>query len=153
MILVVDREAGTNFNGAIFGVNPSGGSRVLISDFGDPSKGLPGFEPSGVIVYTVKCGGLNATRIGNSFDNTINGTSGRDIINGMGGNDTINGLDGNDVICGGSGNDTLNGGIGNDSLFGDAGLDTLNGGTGTDTCNGGTQNDTSTGCETRTNIP
>ena len=153
MILVIDANTGSNFSGVLFGVDPSGGNRILISDFGDPSKGLAGVDPSGVSVFTVKCGGLDATRIGNSFDNTINGTSGRDIINGMGGKDTINGQGGNDVICGGTGDDTLSGGIGNDSLFGDAGLDTLNGGTGTDTCNGGTQNDTSTGCETRTNIP
>ena len=153
MILVIDPNTGSNFSGVLFGVDPSGGNRILISDFGDPSKGLAGVDPSGVSVFTVKCGGLDATRIGNSFDNTINGTSGRDIINGMGAKDTINGQGGNDVICGGTGDDTLSGGIGNDRLFGDAGLDTLNGGTGTDTCNGGTQNDTSTGCEARTNIP
>ncbi|MFH0340715.1 MAG: hypothetical protein ACHBNF_01020, partial [Chromatiales bacterium] len=73
MILVIDPNTGSNFSGVLFGVDPSGGNRVLISDFGDPSKGLAGVDPSGVSVFTVKCGGLDATRIGNSFDNTING--------------------------------------------------------------------------------
>jgi Ca2+-binding RTX toxin-like protein len=153
MILVVDPNAGPIFAGALFRVNPSNGSRVLISSFDDPSQGLRGSDPQGVSVYTVKCGGLNATRIGNSFDNTINGTSGRDIIHGLGGNDTIYGLGGDDVLCGGAGDDTLSGGGGNDRLFGDAGRDKLNGGTGTDTCNGGAHNDTATGCETTLSVP
>jgi Ca2+-binding RTX toxin-like protein len=152
-ILVIDREAGTNFSGALFGVNPSSGNRVLISDFGDSSKGILGLEPSGVIAFTVKCGGLHATKIGNAFDNTIIGTAGRDIIHGLGGNDTIHGLGGDDVLCGGTGDDTLRGGSGNDRLLGQAGRDTLRGGTGTDTCNGGAQSDTATGCETTLRVP
>lgn len=78
-ILVID-NAGTSGRGALFGVNPSGGNRIVVRDFGDPSKGVPGEFPTGVSVFTVKCGGLNATRIGNSFDNTINGTAGPDVI-------------------------------------------------------------------------
>ena len=152
-ILVIDFDAGTNNKGALFSVHPTSGNRTVLSDFGASSQGILGAFPLGVIAYTVKCGGLNATIIGNSFDNTIIGTSGRDIIHGMGGNDTINGLGGDDVICGGTGDDTLNGGSSNDRLLGQAGHDTLNGSTGTDTCDGGTQNDTATGCETQVNVP
>jgi hypothetical protein len=67
------------------GVHPSSGSRILLSDFNASSQGLLGINPAGVSVYAVKCGGLPATIIGNSFDNTIIGTAGRDIIHGLGG--------------------------------------------------------------------
>jgi Ca2+-binding RTX toxin-like protein len=152
-ILVTDPNAGTNRGGALFRVNPTSGSRVVISDFDDPAQGVQGSAPQGVLVYTVKCRGLNATRIGNSFDNTITGTAGRDIIHGLGGNDTIRGLGGDDVLCGGAGDDTLRGGSGNDRLLGQGGRDTLRGGTGTDTCNGGAHTDTATGCETTRRVP
>jgi Ca2+-binding RTX toxin-like protein len=153
MVLVVDPSAGPNLRGALFRVHPTSGSRVVISDFDDPAQGLPGSAPTGVLVYTVQCGGLNATRIGNAFDNTIIGTAGRDIIHGLGGHDTIHGLGGDDVLCGGAGDDTLRGGSGNDRLLGQGGRDTLRGGTGTDTCNGGAHTDTATGCETTRRVP
>jgi Ca2+-binding RTX toxin-like protein len=152
-ILVIDPNAGTNFAGALFGVNPSDGHRIVLSDFGDAAQGLLGVEPVGVSVYTVKCGGLHATKIGNAFDNTLIGTAGRDIIHGLGGHDTIHGLGGDDVLCGGAGDDTLRGGSGNDRLVDQGGRDTLRGGTGTDTCNGGAQSDTATGCETTLSVP
>jgi Ca2+-binding RTX toxin-like protein len=151
--LFIDRNTGPTFSGALFGVHPASGSRVVISDFNDPAQGFQGSEPTGVLVYTVQCGGLNATRIGNASDNTIIGTAGRDIIDGLGGNDTIRGLGGDDVLCGGAGDDTLRGGSGNDRLLGQGGRDTLRGGTGTDTCNGGAHTDTATGCETMRRVP
>ena len=152
-ILVIDADAGPNGRGALFGINPSGGNRILVTDFGDPSQGILGITPFGVSRYTVKCRGLDATIIGDSFDNITNGTAGPDVIHGLGGNDTINGLGGNDVICGGSGNDTLNGGPGDDRLFGGAGRDNLNGGSGTDRCDGGAGKDIATGCEIQKSIP
>lgn len=58
-----------------------------------------------------------ATRIGNSGNNTLNGTAGNDLILGNGGSDTLNGHGGADVIVAGAGgNDTINGGSGADKL-------------------------------------
>lgn len=66
-----------------------------------------------------------AIKIGNSGNNTLNGTNGSDILIGLGGNDVLNGGGGSDLLSGGGGNDTLNGGSGSDIVSGDGGNDTL----------------------------
>ena len=38
-ILVIDSQAGTNFNGALFVIDPVTGNRTLLSDFGNPAQG------------------------------------------------------------------------------------------------------------------
>ena len=47
-IWVVDRNAGTGSNGALFSVNPSTGARTLVTDFGVGAN--PGIDPAGVDV-------------------------------------------------------------------------------------------------------
>ena len=47
-LLVTDTEAGTGGNGALFRVDPTTGSRTLLSDFGNPSQGPLGQTPTGV---------------------------------------------------------------------------------------------------------
>jgi Ca2+-binding RTX toxin-like protein len=88
--------------------------------------------------------------LGNSNNNTLNGTSGSDCILGRGAQDTINGSGGNDFISGGDGDDIINCGLGNDLAFGGTGQDRLNGeggndvmsgGDGDDICGGGDGND------------
>ena len=101
-------------------------------------------------------GPIRATIVGNSSDQTLNGTAGADVIHGLGGNDVINGLDGADIICGGTGNDTINGNDENDVLLGGDGNDKVDGGggndmvwgpgeVGTNTINGGSGNDNLSG--------
>ena len=41
-ILVTDLDAGTNFHGALFRVNPANGNRTLVSDFGNSAQGTLG---------------------------------------------------------------------------------------------------------------
>src|SRR5262249_9492460 len=41
-ILVIDPNAGTGANGALFTVDPVTGSRTILSDFGDVTQGRPG---------------------------------------------------------------------------------------------------------------
>ena len=54
-------------------------------------------------------GGTGNDRIiGNTLDNTLNGS---------GGNDQLQGLGGNDILSGGLGNDILTGGVGNDKYL------------------------------------
>ncbi|HWP91019.1 MAG TPA: hypothetical protein VNN20_02315 [Thermodesulfobacteriota bacterium] len=50
-ILVIDQEAGTDFRGALFSVNPVTGNRTVISDFGIPLQGSLGIAPVGVAVF------------------------------------------------------------------------------------------------------
>ena len=154
------------------------------SSFERESSSLPIYEPNQyrssdhdpIIVgldldLNTMCNGLEATIVGTTGDDVINGTNGDDVIVAMGGNDTINGGNGNDVICGnagddiidggnlddllfgsfgndslsgGNGNDSLNGDAGNDALFGNKGDDTLTGGTGADSFSGGQGVDTNT---------
>jgi len=48
-ILALDAFGGTNQDGALIAINPSTGQRSLVSDFGNPSQGLPlGVTPRGV---------------------------------------------------------------------------------------------------------
>lgn len=76
-------------------------------------------------VTSAFCGGLEATIIGTSGDDSLTGTAGVDVIAGLQGDDIIDGLGGDDVICGGQGNDTVYGGDGFDIIFGAQGNDTL----------------------------
>jgi hypothetical protein len=65
------------------------------------------------------CGGLLATIIGTTGNDTIVGTQGDDVIAGLSGNDQIAGLGGNDIICGNAGEDKdVTGGEGDDELYG-----------------------------------
>jgi DNA-binding beta-propeller fold protein YncE len=41
---------GTSFNGMLFRVDPSDGTRTILSAFGDPAQGPVGFSPSGVAI-------------------------------------------------------------------------------------------------------
>lgn len=71
--------------------------------------------------------------LGNSGNNTLEGTDLAENMYGFGGNDTLIGRGGNDWLFGGNGNDTLNGGDGNDMLFGGLGADRIELGSGNDT--------------------
>src|SRR5262249_38784514 len=51
--LVIDADAGTGFDGALFTVNPVTGSRTILSDFGDGTQGPTGIRPFGIIVDAV----------------------------------------------------------------------------------------------------
>jgi hypothetical protein len=179
-LLVVDDNAGTNARGALFGVNPSNGSRTVISDFGNAMLGERGIQPSRLALVPLapgapSCSGRLETSgctvngvgsqscSGTEGDDTIAGTSGADVILGLGGNDTITGGGGGDLICGGDGNDTLAGGLGPDQMFGEAGDDSMRGGRGADALDGGDGNDTCNGglggkdgasnCEAVTGVP
>lgn len=66
-----------------------------------------------------------AIKLGNSGNNTLNGTNGSDLIYGGGGDDVVNGGGGIDILFGGADNDTMNGGSGSDLVSGDTGNDTL----------------------------
>ncbi len=62
---------------------------------------------------------------GDSYNNTLEGTSDDDTIVGLGGNDTIFGRGGDDSLLGGDGDDYIEGNLGDDSLYGGNGNDTL----------------------------
>jgi len=49
-ILVVDRSAGTGGKGALFRVDPSTGTRSLLSDFGNAALGTTGAFPTGLVI-------------------------------------------------------------------------------------------------------
>ena len=46
--IVIDEQAETNFDGALFRVDLTTGNRVVISDFGNPAQGPIGDDPRGV---------------------------------------------------------------------------------------------------------
>ncbi|MGL6351170.1 MAG: type I secretion C-terminal target domain-containing protein, partial [Aeromonas sp.] len=100
-------------------------------------------------LLTINVGATVATAptviLGNSVDNSLNGTAQDNVLLGYEGNDTINGNGGNDRIEGGAGNDTLSGNDGNDVLLGGLGADILDGGIGDDILIGGLGSDTMTG--------
>jgi Ca2+-binding RTX toxin-like protein len=83
-----------------------------------------------------KCGGKQATIVGNGGADKLNGTKKRDVIAGLGGKDRIKGLGGNDLLCGGAGDDTILGNGGADKLYGGSGKDVLKGGGGKDLLKG-----------------
>ena len=91
------------------------------------------------------CGGLGATIIGTSGDDTLVGTPGADVIVSLGGDDTISAGGGDDRICTGIGSDVIDAGggddfvqagRGNDQVFGGDGADQISGRWGADTLNG-----------------
>jgi hypothetical protein len=41
---------GTSFNGTLFRVDPSNGTRTILSAFGDPTQGPVGFFPAGLAI-------------------------------------------------------------------------------------------------------
>ena len=49
-ILVINSNAGTNRDGALFRVNPTTGNRTVVSDFGDNAQGPLGSSPHGVVL-------------------------------------------------------------------------------------------------------
>jgi VCBS repeat-containing protein len=51
-ILVTDREAGTGFQGALFRVDPTTGTRTVLSDFGNATQGPTGITPVGLVQFT-----------------------------------------------------------------------------------------------------
>jgi DNA-binding beta-propeller fold protein YncE len=118
-------------NGASVYVASNGGD--AISHFRRERPGGGGGGPGG----TVKCNGVDATRIGTAGADVIKGTRARDVIVGLGGNDRLIGRRGKDLICGGGGKDVIKGGGGKDSLFGGGGRDRLIGGGARDLLRGG----------------
>lgn len=97
-----------------------------------------------------------ATRRGNSYNNTLKGTSASDNLYGYGGDDWLYGYDGNDKLYGGtgddrlygkSGDDYLSGWNGDDRLYGSYGDDRLYGGSGDDKLYGGSDDDKLYGSE------
>ncbi len=83
--------------------------------------------------------------VGDSGNNTLNGTPNIDSIFGFGGDDLLFGKKGNDTLSGGANNDSLFGGFGSDTLSGGAGNDILEVGFwsvgNTDSLTGGTGRD------------
>ena len=140
-VLVIDEEAGTGANGALFRVDAASGARAVLSDFGDGVQGVLGVNPSGLAVggavVVPNCFGRVPTLVGDDGNNVLTGSPGADVILGRGGADRIDGGGGNDRICGGNGNDRLRGGPGKDQVSGDSGRDTVDGGTGNDRLDGG----------------
>lgn len=49
-VLVVDEEAGTAKNGALFRLDLASGARVVVSDFGDLRHGQLGADPKGIVL-------------------------------------------------------------------------------------------------------
>jgi hypothetical protein len=49
-LLVIDGEAGTGGNGALFTVDPTTGSRTILSDFGNLAQGPTGANPIGLAI-------------------------------------------------------------------------------------------------------
>lgn len=84
---------------------------------------------------------LDASTLGTSGGDRLNGGESPDAIYGMAGNDRIDGNGGKDFLSGQSGNDRLSGGAGNDRLDGGSGRDLLSGGPGNDRLSGGAGND------------
>ena len=77
------------------------------------------------------------TICGGTYNDVINGTSGRDLICGKSGDDDINGADGNDVLLGDGGNDEIDGENGDDFVDGGTGNEWIEGGPGDDELSGG----------------
>ena len=88
------------------------------------------------------CNGIEATLVGTSGPDVIEGTPERDVIHGLGGDDVISGLGGNDLICAGAGDDVVNAGPGRDVVYAGKGDDIVRGGSGADELHGQNGNDT-----------
>jgi Ca2+-binding RTX toxin-like protein len=96
----------------------------------DPGTGVRNASvEAGSDAYVTKliesCGGMEATTVGTSGDDVLEGTSDPDVIVALGGDDTITGLADDDVICAGAGDDTIDAGDGSDVIHGEAGSDTV----------------------------
>ena len=89
------------------------------------------------------CLGMEATIVGTSGSDSIEGTSGHDVIAALAGDDRIRGRGGTDVICGGRGSDQIKGhgdllgGAGDDEIKGTWVADSFYGGPGDDSIHGG----------------
>jgi Ca2+-binding RTX toxin-like protein len=88
------------------------------------------FMPSGQAAYT--CFGQEATIVGTSRLDNLEGTEGPDVIVGLGGDDFLDGMGGDDRICGNGGNDLIDddNGLGNDMISGGSGDDEIVGSSG-----------------------
>jgi Ca2+-binding RTX toxin-like protein len=85
-----------------------------------------------------KCFGRNATIVGTSGDDELDGTNGRDVIVAKRGNDTIDARGGRDFICSGRGGfDVVFAGNGNDRIDAQRGFDVIFPGAGNDFADGG----------------
>ena len=96
------------------------------------------------------CDGKQATIVGTSGNDTLQGTPNDDVIAAGQGNDTIRASGGNDVVCAGpgtddaqgaSGNDLVRGGGGDDDMRASKGRDNVKGNNGDDVIGGGADND------------
>ncbi|BBM04131.1 calcium-binding protein [Microbulbifer sp. GL-2] len=91
------------------------------------------------------------TITGTTYDDKMDGGTGKDTLSGEDGNDEIKGKGGDDIIYGGKGEDTIEGDEGNDQIeagddddtvLGGEGKDTIEGGNGEDVIEGGQGEDT-----------
>lgn len=87
------------------------------------------------------CQGREATIVGTSGDDTLEGTDHNDVIVGGRGDDRITGLGRKDVICGGAGRDVIDAGSLHDEVWGGADDDRIDGGRNDDDLYGGTGDD------------
>jgi len=144
--LYTNQGFGQNSSRIHFGLNrQNSASEIKIVWPSGRQQFLRNVPANQVIEVVESSNGLPALRnnfkIGNSSNQTINGTGLNDTLVGQGGNDLLSGLNGNDPINGGAGNDTLRGGNGNDYLHGSSGNDSVSGEEGNDTLLGGVGND------------
>jgi hypothetical protein len=65
--LVIDYDAGTGGRGALFAVDPATGSRIIVSDFGNPIDGALGADPFGIVLWTA-----GAVLVADPFAGTAN---------------------------------------------------------------------------------
>ena len=131
---------------------PETGAAVDVNDvIALTSVTVLGTSPEGDLWTDYKLVTLLETTVGNSDDNTFEGSEVAELYNAGGGNDTVygnvgadvlNGDDDNDLLFGGVHDDTLDGGDGDDTLHGGLDNDSLLGGLGADTLYGGRDDDT-----------
>lgn len=89
----------------------------------------------------LRCAGKDATIIGTTGNDVIEGTDGADVIVTGPGKDKVKAGGGKDLVCGGDDRDKLTGGGAKDLLKGSQGNDRLDGGGGNDRPTGGPGND------------
>jgi beta-N-acetylhexosaminidase len=137
----------------LFGeVEPTGELPVTIRDPENPGTILYPFgfglryTPPTPPVSPLTCMGEQATQLGGSDSDIIEGTDGPDVIVAMGGDDRILAGGGDDIVCANGGGDRLLGQGGADILKGSGGVDLLHGGGGVDACNGGEGRDAEESC-------
>jgi hypothetical protein len=107
-VAVIDPEAGTNFQGALFGLNPATGARNLLSDFGNTAQGPLGINPLGLILdlgSTLLVIDPNAgTNGGGALFRVNSSTGARTLLSDFGNADQgILGVDPSDVVRDGTG--------------------------------------------------